>query len=370
MKTLISYYQETKEKLKSQLEAAETIEEVVKIAQNYINYLTDFNSEYIKGLTPPQARLARTMLKALYESIGVLQTVKLQERTSNSASQNNTSHQNNTTFHNSFSGVNISQIASNSLSPLKKLVETQKNLNNLTSPQYYKQVLLQPLRANRVVASSLMAAGLAGTLEGGLSWGLLGAIIGGITGGMFGKVVGQQPDSEENNSQENNSEKNNIWKKPEIESVTIESKLGVDINYLLSQFYQAFQSIDLSVAAYANRSKEEKVSLPGLENNLDLLEYLQELMADSLDEEIQLPVSVRRRIEQATTILRHYGIEALVYQHTQEQHADTIDDLMFYFEPSIDPEITEYITLKHALVKDGRVLLPGCVIEPASHTVS
>ena len=349
MKTLISHYQETKEKLKSQLEAAETIEEVVKIAQNEINSLTEFNSEYIKGLTPPQARLARTMLKALHESIGVLQTVKLQEDIPNSASPNNT-------FHNSFSGVNITQIASNSLSPLKKLVETQKNLNNLTSPEYYKQALLQPLRANRVVASSLMAAGLAGTLEGGLSWGLLGAIIGGITGGMFGKVVGNKPESEENN----------IWTKPEInEPVTIESKLEVDINSLLSQLYQTFQSIDSSVAAYANRSKEEKTSLPGLENNLDLLEYLQELMADSLDEEIQLPVSIRRRIEQATTILRHYGIEALVYQHTQEDDTDTAEDLMFYFEPSIDSDNTEYITLKHALVKDGRVLLPGCVIEPA-----
>ena len=353
MKTLISHYQETKEKLKSQLEAAQTIEEVVKIAQNQINSLTDFNSEYIKGLTPPQARLARTMLKALYESIGVLQAVKLEEHILNSASQDNTAHK-------SFSGLNLTQIASNSLSPLKKIADTQKNLNNLTSPNYYKQVLLQPLRTNRVVASSLMAAGLAGTLEGGLSWGLLGAIIGGITGGMFGKVVGQKPESEENN----------IWTKPETESTIVKSKLKVDINYLLSQLYQAFQSIDLSVAAYANRSKEEKVSLPGLENNLDLLEYLQELMADSLDEEIQLPVSVRRRIEQATTILRHYGIEALVYQHTQEQDADPTDDLMFYFEPSIDPEITKYITLKHALVKDGRVLLPGCVIEPASHTVS
>ena len=354
MKTLISHYQETKEKLKSQLEAAETIEEVVKIAQNQINSLTDLNSEYIKGLTPPQARLARTMLKTLYESIGVLQAVKLEEGVTNSTSQNNTSHK-------SFSGINITEIASNSLnlSPLKKIAETQKNLNNLTSPDYYKQALLQPLRTNRLVASSLMAAGLAGTLEGGLSWGLLGAIIGGITGGMFGKVVGEKPSLKEVDT----------FSEPETETMTVESKLEVDINHLLSQLYQAFQSIDLSVAAYANRSKEEKVSLPGLENNLDLLEYLQELMADGLDEEIQLPVSMRRRIAQATTILRHYGIEARVYQPIQEQAIDGIDDLMFYFEPSLDPGAREYITLKHAFVKDGRVLLPGCVIEPASHTI-
>ncbi|MDJ0774563.1 MAG: hypothetical protein QNJ49_14260 [Mastigocoleus sp. MO_167.B18] len=357
MRTLISHYQETKQKLKSRLEAAETIEDVVKIAQNEINSLTDFNSEYIKGLTPPQARLARTMLKTLYDSIGLLQAVKLQEHVINSNSQNNNSQNNNSqnnSFPKSFSGVDITQIASNSLSPLKKIIETQKNFNNLTSPDYYKQVLLQPLRTNRVVASSLVAAGLAGTLEGGLSWGLLGAIIGGITGGMFGKVVGNKPSSEEAET----------FSEEKIPVAIVESKLELDINSLLSQLYQAFQSIDLSVAAYHNKNKEDKVSLAGLENNLDLLEYLQELMADALDEEIQLPVSVRRRIEQATTILRHYGIEALVYQHTQGINPDRIDELMFYFEPSIDPEITEHITLKHALVKDGRVLLPGCVIEP------
>ena len=38
---------------------------------------------------------------------------------------------------------------------------------------------------------------------------------------------------------------------------------------------------------------------------------------------------------------------------------------MFYFEPSIDPNITDYVTLKHAFVKDERVLLPGSVIEPS-----
>lgn len=349
MKTLISHYQEIKQKLQSQFEAAETVEEIVKIAQNEVNYLANLDSEYIKGLTPPQARLARTMLKALHESIGILQAVKLEEHTLHNATQK------------SLPGVNLTELASKSLSPLKKIADTQKNLQNLTSPDYYKQVLLQPLRSNRLVASSLMAAGLAGTLEGGLSWGLLGAIIGGITGGMFGKVVGQQPSPEE---EENN------FSEPETETVAVESRLKVDINYLLSQLYQAFQSIDLSVAAYANKRKEEKVSLPGLESNLDLLEYLQELMADALDEEIQLPVSVRRRIEQATTILRHYGVEARVYQPNQEQDAGVMDDLMFYFEPSLDPTVREYITLKHALVKDGRVLLPGCVIEPASHTVS
>ena len=129
---------------------------------------------------------------------------------------------------------------------------------------------------------------------------------------------------------------------------------------MLNYLYQNFQSIDQIILAYG--TKEEKTNQPDLENNLDLLEYLQELMADALDEENKLPISVRRRIEQAITILRNYGIEAKVYQPSLEGNKAWD---MFYFEPSIDPNITDYVTLKHAFVKDERVLLPGSVIEPS-----
>jgi len=124
----------------------------------------------------------------------------------------------------------------------------------------------------------------------------------------------------------------------------------------------------MTVSAYGAR--EEKAPLPGLENNLDLLEYLQDLMADALDEQTQLPIAVRRRISQATTILRHYGIQTRVYQPSEEEDLEIEAESMFYFEPSLDPEITDHITLKHAFVQDGQVLLPGYVIKPASSLVS
>ena len=93
-------------------------------------------------------------------------------------------------------------------------------------------------------------------------------------------------------------------------------------------------------------------------------------MADALDERTQLPTAVRRRIEQATTILRRYGIQARVYQPSEEQDLGMEAWSMFYFEPSLDPEITDYITLKHAFIKDNQVLLPGYVIEPASSKIA
>ena len=48
MKTLVSHYQKIKDKVKSRLDAANNLEEVVKIVRDEINQLTDLNGEYIK----------------------------------------------------------------------------------------------------------------------------------------------------------------------------------------------------------------------------------------------------------------------------------------------------------------------------------
>ncbi len=339
MKTLVSYYQEIKENLKSQLEAVETTEQVVKILQDEINKLADFNGDYIRGLTPPQARLATVMLKILNQYTSTLILVKLQDSTPNANSH----------FQ---SEVGLTELASNTLSPLTQIFQLEKNLQALRSLNYYKQALLQQVRQSREVMSSLLAGGIAGTLAGGYVWGVIGA----ITGGVIGKVVPPQK----------SPENTDLASLPE--SRKNEVKIGIDIDRLLDHLYQAFQSIDITVSAYGAR--EEKAPLPGWENNLDLLEYLQELMADALDERTQLPTAVRRRIEQATTILRRYGIQARVYQPSEEQDLGMEAWSMFYFEPSLDPEITDYITLKHAFIKDNQVLLPGYVIEPASSKIA
>ncbi|ARV58735.1 hypothetical protein BZZ01_08860 [Nostocales cyanobacterium HT-58-2] len=347
MNTLVSHYKEIKEKLKSQLERAETTEQVVKIVQKEINKLADLNSDYIRGLTPPQARLATVMLKALNHYTSILIFVKLQGSTPNALEKSNSSANSQ-----SDNQLGLTELTSNTLAPFNTMIQIDKNLKALTSVDYYKQALSQQVNKNREIISSLLTGGLAGTLAGGYSWGLIGA----ITGGLIGKIVQQTQVSE----------------KPAIvtqsEQSKNELKVGVDINKLLDYLDQAFQSIDLTVAAYGGT--EEKAPKPGLENHLDLLEYLQDLMADALDGQTQLPTAVRRRIEQAGTILRRYGIETRVYQPTEEQDLDTEAWSMFYFEPSLDPQITDYITLKHAFVKDDQVLLPGSVVEPVSSSES
>lgn len=336
MKTLASHYQKIKEKLKSNLDAVNTVEEVVIVVRDEIDRLTDLNGEYIKELTPPQARLARNMLEGMKENVQILASVELQENSVDIPEK-------------SFDISEVqAELNKNILSPLNNAIQTQKNIQNWTSPNYYKQIFLQPIQRSRVVISSLLAAGLAGTLEGGITWGLVGAGIGLVSGGVFSQVVKQKQLTQTDfNIQE--------------EVIQNKAKIIIDTNKLLTYLYQNFQSIDQTVLSYG--AKEEKSSQPDLENNLDLLEYLQELMADALDAETQLPISVRRRIEQAITILRRYGIEAKVYQ--PDISANRAWD-MFYFEPSIDPNITDYVTLKHAFVKDEKVLLPGSVIEPTS----
>ncbi|GJD21031.1 hypothetical protein RIVM261_059870 [Rivularia sp. IAM M-261] len=312
MTTLISYYQQVKDKLKSQLQPNTAPEVAVKVIQREINALTDINSEYMQSLTPPQARLAQTLLQSLSQYTSVLLLVKPQIDENNVLAQ-----------------PNFTELTTKLVSPIK---------NAITVPNY-KLALIQKAQQSRELLSSLLAGGLAGVVEGGWYWGLIGAAIGGITGGTIAQVIKPK---KENQALEINQ--------PAV------AEVNIDIDKLLNYLYQALQSIDITVAGYRN---EDKVPKEGIENNLDLLEYLQDLMADGLDDSINLPVSVRRRIEQAASILRHHGIESRTYQ-------PNIDQDMFYFEPSLDAEVTDYITLKHALVKDNRVLLPGYVLEPTT----
>jgi uncharacterized membrane protein len=333
MKTLVSHYPEIKDKLNSRLNNVNTTEDVAKIVREEIDKLTDISSDYIQSLTPAQARLARAMLQLLSQYTNILSMLKPQLESTGVAGT-------------SENQLALNQLASDILSPLTTISQTQQKLQNLTSGNFYKKTILQQIRQSREVVSSIFAGGLAGTLEGGFVWGLVGATIGAATGAVLGKII-----------QNKKLDDNTDTTKEQLKTPENNLRINIDNSKLLDNIYQALQSIDIAVAAYP-ANKEDKAQKEGIENNLDLLEYLQELMADALDEKKQLPISIRRRMQQATTILRNYGIEARVYEPTENE------SLMFYFEPSIDPENTEYITLKHALIKDNKVLLPGYVIEP------
>ena len=122
MKTLVSRYQNIKDKLKSHLEATTTVEEVVKIVENEIKQLIDLNGEYIKELTPPQARLARNMLQGMREHLTILNSVELQESSANIPEK-------------SFDISEVqAELNKNILSPLTTAIQTSRNIQSWTSP--------------------------------------------------------------------------------------------------------------------------------------------------------------------------------------------------------------------------------------------
>jgi hypothetical protein len=57
-------------------------------------------------------------------------------------------------------------------------------------------------------------------------------------------------------------------------------------------------------------------------------------------------------------------METRVYQPNGEPSGQ--DWAMFEFEPSLEPDSPEYVTMKPAFVKGDEVILQGRVIEPAT----
>jgi len=144
------------------------------------------------------------------------------------------------------------------------------------------------------------------------------------------------------------------------------AKLEVDVDTILSNLYQAFEAIDRVVTAYGKPPTKETTPKPQLEVHPELLEFLQNLMGELLNEQAQLPILTRKRIEQIPSILRHHGITAQVYELAQASAMD--GSSMFDFETNLDPKITEPVTLKPVFIKDGQVILRGQVAEPVSST--
>ncbi len=97
-----------------------------------------------------------------------------------------------------------------------------------------------------------------------------------------------------------------------------------------------------------------------------MLQFLQDLIGETLDEQAEISPLMRRQIERISTILKPYDIEVVVYQPNTEQSKNAFP--FFEFEPSLDLNLQEYVTLKPAFIKGDRVLLPGRVIEPVSST--
>ena len=130
----------------------------------------------------------------------------------------------------------------------------------------------------------------------------------------------------------------------------------VDSKVLLDNLSEALSTIDLAVASAEEVKKPLDSS--GIEELPELLNLLQRLMGASFLEKPQMAMQLTKLLPQ---ILMEQGIQAQIYQPDDPRS----NREYFDFEPSIDPDAHDYVTITPALLKGDRLLRRGRVIEPA-----
>ncbi|WP_414752849.1 hypothetical protein [Anabaena sp. CCY 9910] len=142
---------------------------------------------------------------------------------------------------------------------------------------------------------------------------------------------------------------------PEVRELT-KPILKVDSTILLAQLSDALNTIDLVVARFADsdKAKDER----NMEELPELLNFLQRLMGASSLNKPQMVMELTKLLPQ---VLMSQGIRAQIYQAKEPDS----DRTYFDFEPSIDPDNQDYVTITPALLRGDRLLRRGRVIEPA-----
>ncbi|NEQ78193.1 MAG: hypothetical protein F6K23_37505 [Okeania sp. SIO2C9] len=316
MKTLVEYFQQGKQELEEKLKTVTTVEKVVEIVQIEISKLADISGEYINGLTPLQGRVAIGQLTVLSLSLEQLIVLREQNKVSSSKAEE--------------TGV-LPFIAQEK----KERIET-----SLIS----------------TIGSAALMAGTAIFVSGVANAAIPFLVTSAALGGIAPNLLEVFKSNEKTKSSEETI--NSQIEKP------ISELIDIDIERLLSELEQQLKRIDRDVSKFTEPEPPPK---PTIENHSDVLEFLQNLMGDADYEKNLLPDYTRKRIEQLPTILRRYQIQAKFFELSQEQKQPTEEqEEMFEFEPSLNPDSKDYVTLVPALVKDNKIIKQGRVIQPAS----
>ncbi|MEH1987861.1 hypothetical protein [Nostoc sp.] len=150
----------------------------------------------------------------------------------------------------------------------------------------------------------------------------------------------------ESNKQQNNSISEGVLELPQ-------PILRVDSKVFLDCLGDALNTIDLAVARVEESNKHEGDL--AIEELPELLNFLQRLMGASKLDKPQMAYELAKLLPQ---ILMSQGINAQIYRSNSDRE-------YFDFEPSIDPDTKEHVTLTPALLKGDRLIRRGRVIEPA-----
>lgn len=128
----------------------------------------------------------------------------------------------------------------------------------------------------------------------------------------------------------------------------------IDSKILLDNLADALNTIDLAITSVI---EEKPLDSSGIENQPELLLFLQRLMGASFLEKPQMTLELAQLLPQ---ILMEQGIRAQIYRADDNSHREYFD-----FEPSIDRSKQDYTTITPALLNGDRLLRRGRVIEPA-----
>jgi hypothetical protein len=303
MSTLENYYTQIETKLCQEIKRATALEQVVQIIQDEIRIISHHDSEYILGLTDSQRTLAWERLESLSKSFNILTAIKLPQ------------------------------------------VHAEENSQSHHHKPHHKDNSNQEMIRN--IGIGALSGGIAGTLTGVP---IVGTAVGIAVGAGVGVASNLMPKNEETEKVES---------KTTVENEVPRLRINPDL--ILSNLSQGFKEIDLAVARCL-KDRKKQPDKPSLDKLTDVLEVLQDLMGEELDDQNQIPTLVSKQLKRIPSVLRHYGMEARVYQPKGEPSDQ--DWAMFEFEPSLEPDLQEYVTMKPAFVKGDEVILQGRVIEP------
>jgi len=302
MKTLVEHYKETRPDFQINLQSAHSVAQISEIVQDELRRMADINGEYIGSLTKPQARVALSMLEAFRLSFRIL---------------------------------------------TKEQPQSIDSVGHTADPS--QQSDDDPISSIDGVLGGLAGGALGGAITGGVIGGAIGGAL-----GAFGATVALKTIHFVKPSQESKSVKFST------DTPTYSTSVTLDKKELLAYLEQTFEVIDQTVAEYS-RLSEPVESKPKLEDHPEVLEFMQNLIGEALALETQLPLIFQSKVKELASILRKYGIRTQTYQ---ENAPDTVKEL-FDFEPSLDPDLQNYVMAKPALTKGDQILLRGSVIEPS-----
>lgn len=291
---ILTLFSEGRSELQTEIDKATKREQVVQLVQNQLNSL---EKVYVKELSITQARLLFFLLEILRQSINTLLAV------------NET-----------------------------KVVDPQPqqivNQTGITSP---KSLILRLLQG--IVCTGILGVLFSLTSTEPAAW--MGILLISL---LVGLEVAFELDKD---NYKNIPGSFQIGEAPQM-------LLQIDSKILLDNLADALNTIDLAVASVI---EEKPLDSSGIENQPELLLFLQRLMGASFLEKPQMTLELAQLLPQ---ILMEQGIRAQIYRADDNSHREYFD-----FEPSIDRSKQDYTTITPALLNGDRLLRRGRVIEPA-----